>query len=344
MPVSAAPLTLRQRFSLRRFFRGHGPVDAPLRLDRRRIYILPTRAGLGFALLLLFMLIGAINYNNSLAYLLTFLLTSVSVVAILHTYRGLPGLRLSLGPPPAVFAGEPVQVPVFVDNTAGPARYALVFAFPGGAPVRADLGADQITRIDLSWPSLHRGRHRIGRFTVSTRFPLSLFRAWSPVELYGDVLVYPRPAPATPLPALGRYQPDLSGDQGAGADDFAGFRPYHPGDSLRHVHWKAFARGQELLTKRFGGDRAESLWLDWAATRGDTETRLSVLCRWVLEAERVGLHYGLRLPGPALAGEAASGSGIEPAHGPAHRHRCLSELALYAVAPTQAPTQAPGPR
>ncbi len=119
--------------TLRRFLCGNGPVDAPLCLDRRRIYILPSRAGLGFALLLLVMLIGAINYDNSLAYLLTFLLAGISVVTLLHTYRGLPGLCLRLGQPAAVFSGEPARVPLWVDNTASPTRCGLVCAPQEGA-------------------------------------------------------------------------------------------------------------------------------------------------------------------------------------------------------------------
>lgn len=319
--MTAAAHTLRQRFGLGRFLRGNGPAHAPLRLDRRRVYILPTRAGLSFAVLLMVMLIGAINYNNSLAYLLTFLLAGIGLVTMLHTYRGLLGLRLSLGQTAPVFAGEQATVPLVVDNRDGPARFGIALGCPGSEPLHADVPARQITRLPLPWPSHRRGRHPVGRFTLATRFPLGLFRAWSPVELHGDVLVYPAPAASGTLPEPGRYQPELSGDQGEGADDFAGFRPYHPGDSLRHVHWKALAREQELLTKRFGGDRAEALWLDWAATTGATETRLAHLTRWVLEAQIAGLHYGLILPGLRLA----------PAHGAEHRERCLSALALFGL-------------
>ena len=48
-----------------------------------------------------------------------------------------------------------------------------------------------------------------------------------------------------------------------GQDDFAGLRKYQPGDSLRHVAWKAVARGQAVMTKQFSGLAAGELWLDW---------------------------------------------------------------------------------
>ena len=40
-------------------------------LGTRQIYILPTRHGLLFALVLVALALAAVNYNNALAYLLT---------------------------------------------------------------------------------------------------------------------------------------------------------------------------------------------------------------------------------------------------------------------------------
>ena len=41
-------------------------------LTMRRVFILPTKAGLAFVGLLLIMLIGAVNYNLGLGYALTY--------------------------------------------------------------------------------------------------------------------------------------------------------------------------------------------------------------------------------------------------------------------------------
>lgn len=308
------------RWNLRRFFRGEAPQPGPYSLDRRRVYILPTRYGLLFGVLLLVMLIGAINYDNSLGYVLTFLLGSVAIVGILHTYRGLYGLHISFGAIVPVFAGETVHIPVVLDNRGGPARTALTVRFPESEPLTADVPANQWARVELARVAARRGRHPVGRIVISTRFPVGLFRAWSHVVLDTCHLVYPRPADARAWPAVQQYHPSLVGDQGAGADDFAGLRGYHPGDSPRHIHWKAAAREQGLLTKRFGGDRAEELWLDWRSLPHlEVEARLARLARWIVDAEAAGLHYALWLPGKQLA----------PNHGAAHRHRCLEALALF---------------
>ena len=53
------------------------------RLRFRRIYILPTRQGMGFAAAVSVMLLGSINYDNALGYVLSFLLVSAALVSML---------------------------------------------------------------------------------------------------------------------------------------------------------------------------------------------------------------------------------------------------------------------
>lgn len=318
-------LSLRQRLSLSRFLRGEGPQAGPLLLRQRRVFILPTRQGLLFAGILLLMLIGSINYSASLGFSLTFLLASLAVVAMLHTYRNLLHLRIDSGSAAAVFCGQKLQIPVTLENPAGQSRFAVSLHFPdekASTKVVCDVPADGWVRVELPLSAKRRGRHAVPRITLATVFPLGLFRAWAYAEFDASVLVYPRPARAMPLPQDSAWQTDLSGDKGKGADDFAGLRNYHPGDAPAHVHWKSAARGQGLHTKQFGGDRAEELWLDWAmlpAGETDTEARLSMLTRWVLDADSAQHRYGLCLPGQT----------IPLAQGPAQCRRCLEALALF---------------
>lgn len=308
------------RFSLARFLSGEGPEATPVTLSRRRVYILPTRSGLFFAGLMLVMLLGAVNYNTSLGYAMTFLLASLNLIAMLHTYRNLLHLRVDVGHIAPVFCGDAMRVSVLLDNSPGPAHYAVTLNFPGHPETLTDIPARQWARPVLSFPTTRRGRHALPRFTLRTVFPLGLFQAWAHVQPDRHYLVYPAPDNSDELPRESRYHLNLSGDRGHGSDDFAGLRTYHPGDSLRHVNWKTLARGQGLYTKQFGGDRAEELWLDWETLPElDTEARLSRLTRWVLDAEAAGFSYGLRLPGNA----------IPLGHGPAHQHQCLRALALF---------------
>ena len=313
-------LTLSQRFRLSRFTRGFGPEESPVILDRSRVFILPTKAGLAFAAMLLVMLLGSINYNNSLGHMFTFLLGSMFVVSILHTYRNLAMLSISTGRTHPVFAGERAGFEILVTNAGEYARIGVRLETPGQPFVGIELGPGQTTPVTLYRDAARRGLLALGRCSVSSCYPLGLFRAWSHVNLRMHCLVYPQPGPYRPLPQAVAYRDRQSGDKGRGVDDFAGFRPYRPGDSPRHVFWKAAAREQALLIKQFGGDRADELWLDWDELEGmDAERRLSQMCRWILDANQFRHCYGLRLSGVEIA----------PAGGEVHKLRCLEALARF---------------
>jgi uncharacterized protein (DUF58 family) len=313
-------LTLRQRFRLARFTRGLGPEEGPVILDRSRIFILPTRSGLAYAVMLLVMLFGSINYNNSLGHMFTFLLGSMAMVSIFHTYRNLVMLGFAVGKVRPVFAGERAGFEILVSNPGMYTRIGIRLQSQGQSPVWIDLDPQRTSPVTLYRDATRRGILALGRCRVSSSYPLGLFRAWSHLELSMHCLVYPRPGPRRPLSQSTSYKPNLSGDKGRGVDDFAGFRPYRPGDSLRHVFWKAASCEQTLLTKQFGGDRADELWLDWRDLGAlDTEARLSLLCRWVLDADHNRQCYGLRLPGVEIAVDS----------GDIHKKRCLEALARF---------------
>lgn len=297
------------------------PEPAPIVLSQRRVYVLPTRAGLGYAAALVVMLIGAINYNLSLGHVLTFLLAGLGVVAILHTFRNLVRLKVSPGRTPAVFAGEQAVFHIVLQSDSD--RHALRLWLPGGEHAVVDIAAGEAADVCLRLPAARRGWLALPRIGLETTYPLGLIRAWAYAAPEGRCLVYPRPAAkAPPLPwTAGDAGSERSG--GMGRDDFAGLRGHQLADPPRHVAWKTAARQGEdapLQTKQFAGAATTRLWLDWEALPGaDIETRLSVLTRWALDAHAAGFDWGLRLPGKS----------IDPASGPAHLQAALTALALH---------------
>jgi uncharacterized protein (DUF58 family) len=308
------------RLRLERFFYGEGPQTTPITLNRHRIFILPTREGVLFASVTVIMLLGATNYNNSMGFLLTFLLTGFGLMSMLHTFRNLAQLTFRAGFGTPVFAGEPAGYTLFIDNRSGTQRFALTLALDDGIPARLDIPAQDVTRVLVTRPTTSRGYLPMGRCTVSTRFPVGLFRAWAYIDLGMQCLVYPAPASPRPLPPRQVSEQPCGEVYGQGTEDFAGFRQYVPGDSPRHIAWKHAAQERGLLTKQFAGEGATQRWLTWDdAGPVDAESRLSLLCRWVLSAHTEGIPYGLRLPTHE----------IPPAHTPAQRDACLKALALY---------------
>jgi uncharacterized protein (DUF58 family) len=289
-------------------------------IGRRQIYILPTAFGgiFGGGLFLLFL--GSLNYLNNLGLLFTFLLSALGLIAMLHTWRNLLGLRLRISEGRAVFAGEPASFPVQIADPRGRERPGLALV-AGERRIPFEVGAGTPKNLDLLVPTRRRGHHGLGRIRVETLYPMALFRAWSYLESPARVLVYPSPAAAAPeaVREASGAEPAGSGNSGLGVDDFLGLRAYRPGDALSRLHWKAMARGGGLFVKQFGGEHAEALWIGWdRLVAADPELRLSLMCRQIIDADSRGVRYGLRLPGRTL----------EPGSGTEHRRRCLSALAL----------------
>ncbi|MFU8787986.1 MAG: DUF58 domain-containing protein [Methylobacter sp.] len=319
--MEQSKLTLKQRFQLSRFFKGEPPVSGAVQLTQRRVFILPTRRGLGMVLTIALLLLIAFIYNNNLVYLLGFLLASLFFITILHTFKALSGLVLQAGFVPPVFAGESAGFTLTVTNPDNQARMALNASLETEQTFSLDAYASKT--LTLYAATQKRGWQPMATVTLSSCYPLGIFRAWSPLRFDSRVLVYPKPSTySLPFPdGTGQQQPGQRHSNRAGDDDFNGIRAYQAGDPLRQIHWKAYAKGQGLLSKQYGADAGgNELWLDYQNTpEGDVEARLSQLCRWLIDAENAGLLYGLRLPGCELA----------PACGLQHRAACLEALALF---------------
>ena len=297
------------------------PAASRIELNQRRIFIVPSRSGLGFFLVLLLIFLAAVNYQNSMAYALVFLLGSIFVVAILHTYRNLSGLVVSSGEAPAVFVGEQARFGLRLESPAKDYQ-AIGLGWQHDALQRIDVAPGHVQALELSLPTLRRGWLPAPRIRAETSFPLGLLTAWTWLDLSQRTLVYPQPLQGE-IPTLQSTAVDIE-DQaqrlhGQGVDDYQGLKQYQPGDSWRRMHWKAYSRGDGLWIKDFADLRGQDLALDFMALGGDVEQRLSRLCYWVLALSRQQRPFALQLPDVHLA----------TASGEEHRNACLRALALF---------------
>jgi len=303
------------------FLRGRRAEALPITLDRRRIYILPTRHGLLVGTLVLVMLAGALNYNNNPGLMLAFLLAAVVHNGVLMAHLRLSGLRLTALHADPVHAGESLRLRLRIEAGRRSRDGVLLQSVSGAVaalPAAAQApGGDAEVELVLAAP--RRGLHEIGRLRISTTRPLGLARAWSWWRPQARVLVYP---------ALEAAAPPLPGALGDGAaaprarrsgEDTHDLRDYRSGDAPRQIAWKASARLDRLLVREYEAGSARDVLLDWQSLPHlPREQRIARLARWVVDAEREGRRYRLSLPGSVLG----------PARGPEHRHACLRELAL----------------
>ena len=304
-----------------RFIRKRsGPYDGEVTLDSRRVYILPSRTGLMFCMLLLLLLVGSVNYEKSLGYALTFLLAGIGNVAILTTWKNLKGLVVRAGGCAPVFAGEQARFSIRLANPDDDARYSIAVHH---ADIECDVGdipANGETALHFDVDTGARGLMPAGPCKISTEYPFGLFVAWTWVDLNMQCLVYP--APARQLPEISPAGDDEGeGDHGSdGLEVFDGLRSFQQGDSYKKVSWKSFARNRELMIKQYSGGAPVEHWIDWhQLSAANVEERLSMMCRMIVDADDNGQHYGLVMPDRM----------IEPDTGNLHRQQCLRELALY---------------
>ncbi len=298
--------------------------DRPVtQLHSKRVYILPTGVGLIFALMTFAMLLGSMNYNNNLSFLLTFLLSSLGLVAMHQCQRNLVGLELAFAGVDPVFSGQAATFRIAISNRSKNFRYNLQVYSDKIASDTHDLAPGESVVFNLEIPTTSRGYIPLRRFGVRTLFPFELFRAWAWVHMDLKGLVYPHPAEQVPEPPATRSSQGHRQHDARGEEDFAGLRNFNIGDSPRQIAWKAYARAGELYSKQFSGADTSSQWFDFdRIAETDVEKRLSILTRWIIDAERLREDYGLRMPGKEFP----------PAHNEAQRHSCLQSLAVFGLA------------
>lgn len=305
-----------------RLFRSRPEDVLPLKIEHQRIYILPTRRGLAYLFSLLIMLIASVNYALSLGYALCFLLTGLFAASLLHTYKNVAGISFAKISSNDVFVGESAQFSIAVENQTGLDRIGIALKSIEAKCV-VDIAASGSAQGVLNKPTEQRGEHTLGRVTVTSTYPLGLWRTWCYVHSSESAIVYPKPEDsAPPLPA------DSTADQGenqrkASQGDISGIREYNTGDAISSIAWKSAARGQGLYVKTFEDDNAGGETHLSLSTTGltDTEQQLSRLSAWVVAAERSQVDYSFELSDIRL--EAGSGKN--------HKKRALRALAVYGL-------------
>jgi len=328
------------RLRVQSWFESRLPLADSITLTQRTVYILPTRPGLMLGLTLLTLLVASINYQLNLGYLLTFLLAGCALVGMHICHGTLRGLAMHLVAPGAHYAGASTAFGINLTNNRRSVRHgiglsvlhpAAVDCNPAGARHWAwtDVPAQGSSLVQIAFTPARRGLHRLPTLTAETRFPLGTFRVWTVWRPAAQMLVYPAPElhAQTLPPGMPRAGGAAAALKTATSDDFDGVRAYRRGDPMKRVVWKKAAAASEQAGNEGGGlvvrdsqqARQHELWLDFTQTGcSDLEHKLSRLCAWVLQADRLGLTYGLRLPTRE----------IRPASGEAHKRHCLEALAL----------------
>lgn len=280
----------------------------------------PSFFGFVFIGMLVALLVGSISHNNNLGYLITFLLGSVFLVSLLHTYRNIQGIEVLAHNAPPVFAGQNARFTLHLTAKKND-RFGIEVSLDNSPRITTNFFVKKSEPVSLFLPAIKRGVLEVNKLTLSTSYPLGLFHLSMQSRIMLTCLVYPKPL----RNVLDSNKP--AGDnekqapqQKTGGRDFTGLQQYVPGDSLQRIHWKSLASGKGLHSKQFEDSGLGSLVFSLKDLKGsDLESKLARLSYLVLTADSQGLAYGLQLDQPVIG----------PAKGAGHKIACLKALALY---------------
>ncbi|MBM5799606.1 MAG: DUF58 domain-containing protein [Cyanobacteria bacterium K_DeepCast_35m_m2_023] len=310
--VERLPQTLQRRLSRR---------EPTLTLQRRNLYILPSRFGGLWMLTGAILYLVGINGRSNGPVLLSLLLLGLLLLNLFLTHFNLQGLELRLRDAGPSCADEAADVPLLAISRSARPAIKLRWLSPALRPQEQQLLHLQAgnTPLSVPWQPRRRGLQRPGRLLIHTTAPMGLFRCWSYWEPPLDLAIAPA---RTPGPVLERQrpeqrQPGARQSSGSGSEHFDELRPLRPEEGLQRVAWKTVARGQGWYGKRFEAEQAAGLWLAPAPSL-PLERALEHLCERLCRGLQAGESLGLLLPG---------GLAIPPAAGQAQLQRCLVALA-----------------
>lgn len=118
-----------------------------------------------------------------------------------------------------------------------------------------DLSPDSEEEIKITVKTFKRGYLNFSGIIIARPDPFGIFRAFVKVSLPNSLLILPKryPLPSFQLPGFRKYQPggvSLASKVGE-SEEFLSLRDYRPGDSIRRVHWKSWAKAGKPVVKEY---------------------------------------------------------------------------------------------
>jgi uncharacterized protein (DUF58 family) len=312
MKSSMIPRIFKQKFN--QYVNRRGRESLPVVFHWRRIYVLPSKPGLFFAVIWFLMMMAGLNFNNNMSLMLVFLLFGLAQVLLHKTFFNLRNLQLTQVSADPVFLGDQAQLTL--QFAADDEKWQIQATTDNQL---ATTNINQSASLRLACETTRRGWQAVPRIKLFTRYPVGLFTVWVYAIPKTDFLVYPKPeSPCPEFPNHGGLEGEQSTWQKG--DELSSIRDYQPGDPIRDIAWKKSAQTDKTWVKEFHQVQGKHLVFDFQQmTQGTLEFKLSRLTAWVLAAETQQALYQLLLPG------FDSGLGS----GEAHKHQCLRALAEH---------------
>lgn len=270
---------------------GAAEASASPRAPRRRA----LERGLGFTgegrvFVLMTLGIGAaaVNTGNNLLYLVLGLMLSLIILSGMLSDLVLWGVAARRRLPERAFAGAPCLIEIELTNLK---RWLPSFSLSAADEVEGEgagaprtyflkVDAQSSQRAGYLRVPARRGRLRLVRVRLSTRYPFGFFDKWRLVDQADTLLVFPA---IVPVPDLERRLEVLFGRDpvheearrrvASPGGEIAGLRPYREGDEVRTIHWRRSATLGAVVVRELERDpgRELALRVDNAVSPGDAD-------------------------------------------------------------------------
>jgi len=312
------------------------PSQFQHKLSNRNIFIMPTRFGFAYLFFVLLLFLLGTNYQNNIILLLSYLLASLFITVMLHSFYNFSQLTLSSNATQTSFAKQVINFPITV--TGRKAHYDINFQFstPLSKQKKVTLAECNTEGVEvlLPWYAQQRGIYTLGRVKVFSEYSLGLFITWSQLDFSHQAVVFPQPkklnANQQLLATIDNHDQssDANRQSMADGDDYTELKNYVLGESKARIAWKQLARGQGKLSKNYQTQQGGLRWLQLSKMPNiDIETKLQFLCFLILEYSKNNQKFGLILDLPSSSLSSSAVHKVEPNSGYAHRENCLIALA-----------------
>ena len=320
---------------IERWLNKRVPSNFEHKLSSRNIFIMPTKFGFAYIMFDFLLFLLGTNYQNNTILLLSYLLASLFITVMMHSFYNFAQLRFLSSKKQYVFAKQVANFPISIN--AKKVHYDLNFYFAKHALPIKKVKVEQCEIGELQalvpYLAMQRGVYTLGRVKVFSEYPLGLFITWAMLDFSHQVIVFPE------IKKLNGNQNYLSGlddanenplnncHSSSGIDDFSELKNHIKGESQARIAWKQLARGQGKLSKHYQNQQGSLLWLKLSdMPSSNTETRLSYLCFLLLEIGKTEREFGLLLD---LDNKNKQSIRIEPSSGYQHQQNCLIALAEF---------------
>jgi len=127
----------------------------------------------------------------------------------------------------------------------------------------ANLEPDRDNRIELTLTPKRRGRLELNNVTLIEPDPFGIRYRLHRKKLPASLTILPKAyhIPKFSFPGLlANQRSDQTARRSRGkTDEFFGLREYHPGDPLRHIHWRSAAKEGKLVVREYVDDTSASV-------------------------------------------------------------------------------------